>query len=170
MIQMKQLETTEYKIGDYVFYVRPFPAFTAAKIGADLTKIIVPLMSAILPLFGGIDEDKTLADIDAAEAGSAIGKAFSDLSTDEFEGLLKKLLIGNENVSVCGPFTEGATKPLSMDLANEIFCGEVQDMFVLCFYVISLNYKGFFKNLGSRFGNLIEGLRGQESTNTASLT
>ena len=36
---------------------------------------------------------------------------------------------------------------LTSDLVNEIFCGEVQDLFILCFYVIRLNFNGFFKKI-----------------------
>ena len=34
---------------------------------------------------------------------------------------------------------------LDMDIVNEIFCGDVQDMFILAFYVIRLNFNGFFQ-------------------------
>ena len=47
---------------------------------------------------------------------------------------------------------------LTEDLANEVFCEDVQDMFLLAFEVIRTNYNGFFKKLGGRFGPLIEGL------------
>ena len=47
---------------------------------------------------------------------------------------------------------------LDMDLVNEIFCGEVQDMFILAFYVIRLNFNGFFKKLAGRFGKAGEAL------------
>ena len=47
---------------------------------------------------------------------------------------------------------------LTEDLANEIFCEEVQDMFILAFEVIRTNYNGFFKKLGNQFGSVIEGL------------
>lgn len=156
MFAMKQMEVTEYTIGDYTFYVKPFPAFVAANISAELAKVIAPILGAIAPLFGGLNEDVGLSDVKAEDAGNALGSAFSNLSAEEFDSLLKKLLITNKNVSVCGPLTEGATKQLDMEMANEIFCGDVQNMFVLCFYVISLNYKGFFKKLGSRFGNLTQ--------------
>ena len=42
--------------------------------------------------------------------------------------------------------------------SNEVFCEDVQDMFLLAFEVIRTNYNGFFKKLGGRFGSLIEGL------------
>ena len=44
---------------------------------------------------------------------------------------------------------------LTEDLANEVFCEDVQDMFLLAFEVIRTNYNGFFKKLGGRFGSLV---------------
>ena len=51
---------------------------------------------------------------------------------------------------------------LTDDLADEVFCGEIQDMFLLCFHVIKLNFNGFFKRLGTRSGK--EGGAEEEET------
>ena len=48
---------------------------------------------------------------------------------------------------------------LDKDLADEVFCGELQDMFILCYEVIKLNFKGFFKRVGIQSGSLIDKLR-----------
>lgn len=66
---------------------------------------------------------------------------------------MKKLLVNSKNISYEGIDDE---KPqlLTYDALNEIFCGNVQDMFVLAFKVIKLNYSGFFGKLTSRFGSL----------------
>lgn len=56
---------------------------------------------------------------------------------------MKKLLIDNKNVSVESEATDGQVKVLDYDIANEVFCGDVQDMYILCFEVIRLNFKGF---------------------------
>jgi hypothetical protein len=45
-----------------------------------------------------------------------------------------------------------------MDIVNEIFCGDVQDMFILAFYVIRLNFNGFFKRLAGPSGKAGEAL------------
>ena len=151
-MNVKQLETTEKVIGENTFYIRPFPAFVAAGISGDLAAILSPLLGGVAALLG--DNKENVLDMDAEKALPAITSAFSTLSGDKVEYLLTKLLIKHENVSVSGPATDGETKRLNMDLANEVFCGEVQDMYVLCFEVIRLNFKGFFKKLGDRFGNL----------------
>ena len=45
---------------------------------------------------------------------------------------------------------------MTEDLADEIFCGDTQDMFILAFDVIQANYSGFFKRLGGQFGEAIK--------------
>lgn len=41
---------------------------------------------------------------------------------------------------------------LDMDIVNEIFCGDVQDMFILAFYVIRLNFNGFSRDSPAHLG------------------
>lgn len=151
---MKQLEVTKKEIGDAVFYIKPFPAFTAANLSGDLANLVAPLFGGMAGAFGNSKaEDIMSMEID--EALPSISSAFSGLSGDKFERLMRKLLVEHKNISVECEATDGETKVLSYDLANEVFCGEVQDMYILCFEVIRLNYKGFFKKLGARFGNLL---------------
>lgn len=170
---MKQLETTQKKIGEATFYIRPFPAFTAANISGELSALVAPMIGGIAPLINGVKVDSNgvadLMDTNIEDALPALSGAFSGLSGDKFERLMRQLLINHQNISVCSEeATNGEVKMLTMDLANEVFCGEVQDMFILCFEVIRINYKGFFKKLGSRFGILqkVMALKGQIQTQT----
>ena len=156
---MKRMEVTQKKIGDYTFYIRPFPAFTAANISGDLASLVAPMIGAFAPLIGDTKKPagevaSNIMDADIEEALPAITNAFSSLSGDQFERLMKKLLIDSENISVEGEATDGNTMIMNRDLADEVFCGEIQDMFILCFEVIKLNFKGFFKKLGGRSGGL----------------
>ena len=152
---MKQLEVTRKEIGDAVFYIKPFPAFTAANISGDLANLVAPLFGGMAGAFGNSKaEDIMSMEID--EALPSISSAFSGLSGEKFERLMRKLLVEHKNISVECEATDGDTKVLTYDLANEVFCGEVQDMYILCFEVIRLNYKGFFKKIGARFGSLVE--------------
>ena len=148
----KQLETTEKVIGENTFYIRPFPAFVAAGLSGDLAALVAPMLGGLASLIG--DSNENVMDVEAEKAVPALTSAFATLSGDKVESLLTKLLIKHENISVSGPETDGEVKRLNTELANEVFCGEVQDMYVLCFEVIRLNFKGFFKKLGDRFGNL----------------
>ena len=155
---MKQLEVTKKEIGDAVFYIKPFPAFTAANLSGDLANLVAPLFGGMAGAFSNSKVDDIMS-MEIDEALPSISSAFSGLSGDKFERLMRKLLVEHKNISVECEATDGETKVLSYDLANEVFCGEVQDMYILCFEVIRLNYKGFFKKLGAQFGNLQELLR-----------
>lgn len=156
---MKQNEVTTKKIGDYTFYIRPFPAFTAANISGELTQLAAPIVGAVAPMFTSDDGKdgkgsvENFMDSDLDDALPAFSKAFASLSGDKFERLMKKLLVDSKNISVSGGTIED-TEWLDTNLANEIFCGEVQDMFILCFEVIKVNFSGFFKKISGRFGSL----------------
>lgn len=162
---MKRMETTEKVIGENTFYIRPFSAFTAANISAELTSVLSPMVGSVGVLIGKVDasgaEDSgaedgvDLADImnlDMEKALPALAAAFGSLSGDRMEKLMLRLLVDNKNIAVEGEATDGRTVQMSKDLADEVFCGEVQDMFILCYEVIKVNYGNFFKKLVAQFG------------------
>jgi hypothetical protein len=158
---MKQHEvSSEKQIGEYTFYVRPFPAFTAANISGELTGALAPALAMVVPLAMQGDETDVMS-LDV----SALSGALSGLSGDKIENLLKKLLTKHNNISV---ETEEGVKPLNNDLANEIFCGSVQDMFILAAEVINVNFSGFFAKLGSQFGfqKIVAELKKETSTSS----
>jgi hypothetical protein len=75
------------------------------------------------------------------------------------EVLLHKLLTKYRNVTV--ELSDGSdAQILTDDLANEVFCGDAQDMFILAFEVIKVNFSGFFKNLAIPFGKVTSALKG----------
>lgn len=158
---MKQLESREVTVGENIFYIRPLPAFKAANLSGELAALVLPLVTGLTPLIpaGTTAENmgNGLFDIDVKDAGPAISAAFSSLSGDKIEAILKHLLIAGKNVSVEVPGER--VQILTEDLANEVFCEDVQDMFILAFEVIRTNYNGFFKKLGGRFGPVVEALK-----------
>lgn len=162
---MKLMEVTEKQIGEYTFFIRPFPAFVSANLSGELAALLMPVLGSLAPLAGNVGDDFDVNDVDLEKLGPAIVDAFSGLSGDKIETLMRKLLISQTNISVSGPATDGMTKILDMDLANEIFCGEFQDMYILCYEVAKINFGGFFKKIGARFGNLPGAL--QKLRNTA---
>lgn len=145
---MKQHETTEKKIGENTFYIRPFPAFTAANISGELIAMLAPAVAGLAPLAISASDSNAEPDIMNLDVASFSG-AISGLSGDKVENLLKKLLTKHGNVSV---ETEDGVKRLDNDLANEIFCGSAQDMFILAVDVINVNFEGFFKKISGQFG------------------
>ena len=158
---MKQLESREVTVGENIFYIRPLPAFKAANLSGELAALVLPLVTGLTSLIpaGTTAENmgNGLFDIDVKDAGPAISAAFSSLSGDKIEALLKHLLIAGKNISEEVPGER--VQILTEDLANEVFCENVQDMFILAFEVIRTNYNGFFKKLGGRFGPVVEALK-----------
>lgn len=148
---LKQTEPTKEKVGGYNFYITPFPAFKAANITGELASVLAPLLSALAPLTGEGGEGN-LMDVDAGKAAEAM-MGCTSISGDKLEKLMQKLLLGGHIVAEV-PNGCGDMEPqrLDLDLANEVFCGEVQDMFILCFHVIKLNFQGFFKKFASLSG------------------
>ena len=155
---LKQIEPTVAKVGGMKFYITPFPAFKAANLTGELASVLAPLLSVLAPLVNegtgsnGEGGDNGLMDVDVGKAAEAMANCTA-INGDKMEILMRKLLI-NGNIVVEAPNEEGDIEPqkLDLDLANEIFCGEVQDMFILCFHVIKLNFNGFFKKIAALFG------------------
>lgn len=167
---MKQLEVTQKTIGEATFYIKPFPAFTAANISGELANVIAPLFGGVASAVGG-KKTSDLMDMEIEDAMPALTQAFSGISGDKFERLMRKLLVDSKNISVECEATQAEVKVLTYDLANEVFCGEAQDMYILCFEVIRLNFNGFFKKIGAQFGGLQGLLTGSpKSENTESST
>lgn len=149
---MKQMEVTEKRIGENAFYIKPFPAFVAANLSGELVALLAPILGSLAPLFG--TDEANVMEVELGDALPSLSKAFSSLSGDKFERIMRKLLIDSKNISVEGEATDNEVKLLSYDLANEVFCGEIEEMYLLCFEVIKLNFGGFFKKLGTQSGSL----------------
>lgn len=145
---LKQMEAQKVNIGDNTFYIKPFPAFKAANITGDLASVLSPLIGVIAPLVGNGD----LMDVDVNKAAEALSGSTA-INGDKLESLMSKLLLG-ENIVIEYEDDDGKThhEKLNKDLADEVFCGNVQDMFVLCVYVIKLNFNGFFARLATLSG------------------
>lgn len=157
---MKQFDVAcERRLSGNVFFIRPFPAFVSANLSGEVTALIIPVLGSILPVIGGAsgsDED-SLFDMDVEKAAPALAGALSGVNGDKIESLLKKLLVKHGNISV-ELDGEHEVQKLTEDLANEIFCGDAQDMFILAFDVIKANFSGFFTKIQSLFGDRIGGL------------
>lgn len=151
-MKLKQMEPEVAAAGEYKFYITPFPAFKAANLTGELASVLAPLLGALAPLMpAAAGGENGLMDIDVEKAAGVM--AGVEIDGDQLEKLMKKLLLGG-HIVVEAEGESGETEPqrLDMDLANELFCGEVQDMFMLCFHVIKLNFNGFFKRFAARSG------------------
>ena len=153
---MKQFETKERVLNGNMFYIRPFPAFVSANISGELFSALMPVLGSLGPMAAKVTAggNADLLNMDAEAAAPILANGLSSLTGDKLETLLKKLLVKHKNISV-EMEGQNEAKPLTEDLANEIFCGDAQDMFILAFDVIKANYSGFFARLGSQFGKQI---------------
>lgn len=146
---LKQMEATKVKVGGNNFFIKPFPAFKAANLTGELASVLSPLLGALAPFVG---DGKDLMDVDVNEAANALAGA-TVINGVRLEGLLKKLLLGG-NIIIEYEYDneEVRQEVLDKDLADEVFCGDVQDMFVLAFHVVRLNFNGFFGKLAALSG------------------
>lgn len=151
---LRQMESKEYVVNGMTCHITPFPAFKAAKLSGDLAKFIAPLASVFVPL---IEKAKNgeIKDIDENEALSLLPECLKDFSGDDLEKLLRTLLIGG-NVVVEIPDEDGEVeaRKLTQDVADEVFCGNLQGMYQLAYYVVKLNFGGFFEKLPTQFGEV----------------
>lgn len=155
---MKRMEVTEKVIGENKFYLKPFPAFAAVNISGELAATLTPILGGLASVVSTEDGNSIkekaagLMDVDIDEALPVFTKSLSGLSGANLERLMRKLLVESGNISVQCEATGGEVQVMSKELADEVFCGDVQDMFILAFEVIRLNFNGFFKKIGDLFG------------------
>lgn len=148
---LRQMEPEKVVIGENTFYIYPFPAFTAANMSGEIMALLMPMVAALAPALGS---KGNVLDTDVNEALPHLAGAFSSLSGDRVENLLRKLLQQN-NVGVQAGGA-GTAQWLNDDLSNEVFCMNAQDMFILAYHVIKVNYRGFFEKFGNLSGSVKE--------------
>lgn len=152
---MKRLDPTKVVVGDNTFYITPFSAMRAARISGDLGAILTPIITVVSAAMGAESSTGSIMDADISDLGMRIGTALSNtngISGDQIEKLMRQLLLGDNIVVEIRNGNKKDHERLDEDLLDEIFCGEVQDMYILCYEVIKLNYKGFFNKLTDLFG------------------
>jgi hypothetical protein len=136
------------------YYIYPFGAFVSVNMSGEVFSFFAPVVAGAAPIVAGAEAggDVSLLDVDAESAARHLANAVSGINGDRLEKLMKKLLVEHQNISVEAP--DKKAEWLTKDLADELFCCETQDMFILAMEVIKVNYDGFFKNLAGQFGGL----------------
>ncbi len=150
------LKTKEVQIDGTSFFISPFPVFTAARITAQLSKVLSPILGGVIVLLGSEDEmgedtEKDLSE-DVVAAIPAFTAAMQGLSPAEFEKLARELLVNSRNIAFKNQdYPNGEI--LTEDAVNAIFAGNAQNMYILAFHVIKENYGGFFGKFKIPSGN-----------------
>ena len=67
------------------------------------------------------------------------------------DSLSTELLVAHGNISVSPGGDDGQNTQLTLDLANDLFCGEIDEMFMLMYEVIMVNFSGFFKKIAAQY-------------------
>ncbi len=148
-MKLRQIESHKVNLGEYVFYIKPFPAFKASNITGDLASVLSPLIGLLAPLVSTKD---SLMDIDVNKIAESLSGT-NIVSGDKLEPLMEKLLLGGHIVIEFEDENgDKQQEKLDRDIVDEAFCGNVQDMFVLCIHVIKLNFNGFFGKLATLSG------------------
>ena len=134
----------------------PFPVFTAARITAQLSKVLSPILGGVIALLGSEDETGEDTEKDLSEnvvaAIPAFTAAMQGLSPVEFEKLARELLVNSRNIAFKNQdYPNGEI--LTEDAVNAIFAGNTQNMYILAFHVIKENYGGFFGKFKIPSGN-----------------
>lgn len=171
---MKMTEPKAVVVQGTTFYIYPFSAFKAANLSGELIALLGPMLGGLASLVsdgeadgnsntsdtkvtaaksGSEDNSFLDKDIDWSKVSDAMGSAFSTLSGDKVESILRKLLIANRNITA---EYDGQVSYLDEDILNDIFCGEIQGMYVLAYHVIKNNFGGFFAKFESQSGSAIK--------------
>lgn len=159
----KQMEPTVQQIGGNTFYIYPFPAFVSANLSGEITALLTPMVTSIASAVAmGENKEKSIMDMEISEVAPYVTGAFSTLSGDKVERLLRKLLLA-ENIGVL-PDGAADARWLDEETCNTIFCRRTQDMFILAFYVIKVNYSGFFEKIENLSGIVKEALQKKMGT------
>mgnify|MGYP006983605472 CR=1 FL=1 len=157
---MKLHEPTQITINRNKYYIFPLPAFTAANLSGDILALLAPFIGGIAPAISTDGANAKVEDILLS-----LTAAFNSMEGDKLEALLRKILLDGKNITVETDDDPDGER-LDQDLINELFCGNVQDMYILAFHVLKVNYQGFFKKLSSRFGGAFRTVAQKASKNT----
>lgn len=161
---VKMMDPNIEIINENTFYIYPFGAMKSANLSGEITALLTPLIASLAP---ALASDKKLMDLDVNDIAPQIGKAFGALSGDMIEGLIRKLILDN-NVGVLKTGADDAVW-LTEQVADEVFCTNAQDMFILAFYVIKANYSGFFAKFGNLSGSHLMKMMNQKFPDMESL-
>ena len=146
-VQLKQMDYShEVTLSGYKFKIRPFPAFTAMNMSGEVISFLSPLFTVLAPLLAS-DDTNSVANTNINTTPISL------VSGDKVETIIKKLLVNHSNIIV---EIDGNPEPLDFNLANEVFCGQAQDMYVLAYKVIAVNFPGIFSKINAQFGRVGE--------------
>ena len=175
-MKIKNRVAAEHVIGEYKFYIHYFGAWTAQRIGLRFKDILARATASAAVEIGGVMKNMETENFFDLEANAALVpaliKIMRELDTSTLEDLTKELIINHKNIAFEPDGYTGSPDPriLDYDAADQIFSGDLQDMYILIAHVLKANYESFFVKGQALFGSLKESIMTAVEINTASWT
>jgi len=151
-------ETKQKEIDGMTFSVVKFTSIEALRLKPYLLRLFGPALGQLVNAVGGITQAKSFDSlvVDGSAIALAIEKLAAELTEDEFEQLIKRLL-KNVTCTKRGPdgqtltFVLGGNFESAMD---NVFQGHLFTVYPVIFFVLESNYPDFFGKAAS-FGRQI---------------
>lgn len=131
------LEPRSKTIDDLSFTLSPMPARRGLKMFTRLARVLGP---ALGQLGEGFKTGGSLAAMDIAPLGAALGTAFGALDDTETDAIVNGLL------DTCRVEVEGKSIRF-LDVMDALIAGRTEVLFKLLAWAVEVNYGGFFKGL-----------------------
>lgn len=150
------MNKTEVQISGTSFFIAPFPVFVSVRITAMLTKVLSPVLGGLVALLGSGNNEEGTSESDAMEEAAAAIPTFTDamssLNPYDFEKLMRELLITSRTI-VWKNDQQPDGEILIEESLNALMAGNSQDVYILAYHVLKVNFKGFFEKFKSLSGN-----------------
>ncbi len=143
------VKSTEYKMGESLFMIRPFEPFEAMHILGELKKVLAPIIGGASK---GFSENALDADVrDVRVWADMLGGIFTQLGEhitgEQMESLARQLL-RPDYIAFSPDGTERKLVKFTEDIIDEYFTGRPIDLIILMVQVIKVNYLDFQKLSG----------------------
>ena len=172
-MKIKDRLAAEETIGEYKFYIRYFGAWTAQRIGLKFKDVFTKAAAVAAPEIAEAMKNLDSENAFDLEVNSdlipALIKILGEMDIKTLEELTQEVIIKHKNVAfVHEDHTGKEPEPLTYEKADQIFSGDLQDMYILIACVIKANYRNFLDRLVTQYGGLLETIGALKKSNTAS--
>lgn len=146
---LAKLNIKSKAIGDYTYYVRPFPPLDALRLLGDLQAVVTSSLGGAVSTDDAGAESVLDRKVDVASMIAGLG---GKLTGNVLVGFADRILDG-DYVSVQMKGEDTPTR-LDANIVNSIFGGHVKNMLELMWFVLEVNYADFFESAPNLSGIL----------------
>jgi len=165
-------EVREKEIDGIRFSVAPFKVIEAAKLHPYLIRLFGPFLAKTVgSLFKdglSFEKGKSILDekvsLDGGDLSQAITDLVSQLTENEYESLLRRMLRNvTAHVVKDGQVLQLSFGDLTFETSmNIVFTGKVFTIYSVLIFVLEVNYPDFLSKMGQGFGSKITKILGSE--------